>query len=97
MKVLCSQVRFAYPYKATAHKTRHVIVCYVPVYTGKKLSETTSENLACAKIGKNEETFAMVLSLQGLYNFFICLLNKYTHTDCIGLTNVTFQDSSLLA
>lgn len=41
-------------------------------------------------VKKNGETLTMVLSLQGLYNSFICLLNKYTLMDCKGLTNVTF-------
>lgn len=100
MEVLCRQVMFAYPYQGTAYTDRHVTVCTslsTQVCDFLKLRLKIWLVLEGDFVKKNGETLTMVLSLQGLYNSFICLLNKYTRMDCKGLTNVTFQESYLLA
>lgn len=79
---------------------RHVIVCRCLSPQGCDFQKLLLKIWLVLRQKKTEETFAMVLSLQGLYNSFICLLNKYIHTiytHCKGLTNVTFEESYLLA
>lgn len=60
-----------------------------------RLSEVMFENLAYARRGvKNNEELLQCSYLKSsrTIQFLICLLIKYTHKDCEGLTNVTFQE-----